>query len=71
MSKDGQEESDHAWHKDSRSTPRSERERIRLVLLEEVEKGLADIKADRTIGLAEARAKYGRSVTSSTKSQTQ
>ena len=48
-----------------------EREYIRLGLLEEVEKGLADIKADRTIGAAEARAKYGRSVTSSTKRKNQ
>lgn len=37
---------------------RLEREHIHLALLDEVEKGLADIKAGRTIGVAEARAKY-------------
>ena len=37
---------------------RLEREHIHMALLDEAEKGLADIKAGRTIGVAEARAKY-------------
>ena len=37
---------------------RLEREHIHLALLSEVEKGVADINAGRTIGVAEARAKY-------------
>jgi antitoxin (DNA-binding transcriptional repressor) of toxin-antitoxin stability system len=37
---------------------RLEREHIHLKLLSEAEKGLADVKEGRTIGVAEARAKY-------------
>ena len=37
---------------------RLEREHIHLALLDEVEKGLEDVRAGRTIGVAEARAKY-------------
>lgn len=37
---------------------RLEREHIHLALLSEAEKGLADVKAGRTIGVSEARAKY-------------
>jgi prevent-host-death family protein len=37
---------------------RLEREHIHLTLLEEAEKGLADVRAGRTIGVAQARAKY-------------
>lgn len=37
---------------------RLEREHIHLTLLDEVERGLADIEAGRTVAAAEARAKY-------------
>jgi len=37
---------------------RLEREHVHLALLDEAEKGLADIAAGRTTGVAEARARY-------------
>ena len=40
---------------------RLERESIHLTLIDEASKGLADVDAGRTIGVAEARAKYKRS----------
>ena len=39
---------------------RLEREHAHLTLLEEVERGLDDIAAGRTISVQELRAKYGR-----------
>ena len=37
---------------------RLEREHIHLTLLDEATRGLQDVAADRTVGVAEARAKY-------------
>ncbi len=39
---------------------RLERERIHLTLLQEVEKGLADAAANRTLTARQMRARYGR-----------
>lgn len=39
---------------------RLERERIHLTLLEEARRGLEDLEAGRTMGVAELEAKYGR-----------
>lgn len=39
---------------------RLEREHIHLALLDDAERGLADVTAGRTITVAELRAKYGR-----------
>ncbi|WP_437802987.1 type II toxin-antitoxin system Phd/YefM family antitoxin [Sorangium sp. So ce693] len=39
---------------------RLEREHIHLTLLEEVDRGLDDIEAGRTMSVEELRAKYGR-----------
>jgi prevent-host-death family protein len=39
---------------------RLEREHIHMTLLDEAERGLADVEAGRTMSVAELRAKYGR-----------
>jgi prevent-host-death family protein len=39
---------------------RLEREHIRLGLLEEAIKGLADVKADKTLSLAQLKSRHGR-----------